>query len=313
MMDLTDRHARFLLRLISRHALLYTEMVTAEALLHGDTERLLRYRTEEHPVALQLGGSDPKKLALCTRMANECGFDEVNLNVGCPSDRVQSGRFGACLMLEPNLVAHCYQAMSEVSDVPITIKCRIGVDEQNPANALPEFVQILADAGCTSFSVHARKAWLKGLSPKENREVPPLDYALVHSLKDRFPNLTLVINGGIQSLSESIDHLQHMDGVMLGRKAYYEPYILAEVDSLIFEDRQELPPSREQIFDNYLTYVEEELNKGAALKHMSRHVLGLYHGVAGAKQFRRYISENAYKSDADLRVLMQARELLKPA
>lgn len=309
-MGLTDRHARFLLRLISHHALLYTEMVTCEAVLHGDCTRLLNYRAEEHPLALQLGGSNPTKLADCAKIATNYGFDEVNLNVGCPSDRVQSGMFGACLMLNPQLVAECYTQMADASDVPVTVKCRIGVDEQDPQLALPEFIETVAAAGCTSFSIHARKAWLKGLSPKENRDIPPLDYDLVYQMKQKYPDLTIVINGGIESLDATATHLQKVDGVMVGRKAYYEPYLLSDVDSLVFGETK-AAATRESIFDRFLVYVEEELAKGAALKHMSRHVLGLYHGVAGAKQFRRHISENAFRPTAGLEVLTEARSKLQ--
>lgn len=309
MMDLTDRHARYLMRLISTRALLYTEMVTTQALLRGDLNRLLSYHASEHPLALQLGGSDVAQLAECTALAAEHHFDEVNLNVGCPSDRVQSGRFGACLMLEPALVAECFQSMAEAADIDVTIKCRIGVDDQEPRQALFDFVEQVADAGCTSFTIHARKAWLKGLSPKQNRDVPPLDYDIVYRLKEAYPHLELVINGGITTIEESKQHLKNVDGVMLGRAAYYQPFLLADVDTHLF-DTDAVRPEKETVFKQYLHYVDEQLAQGVALKHMSKHVLGLFHGDAGARRFRRHISENAYSDGAGRNILEDAYALM---
>ncbi|MFK7730388.1 MAG: tRNA dihydrouridine(20/20a) synthase DusA [Pseudomonadales bacterium] len=305
MMDLTDRHARYLLRLISKRALLYTEMITVDALLHGDRDRLLAYNATEHPLALQLGGSDPVKLAECCKIAEQAGFDEVNLNVGCPSDRVQSGQIGACLMLVPDTVARCFGAMQEACNIPVTVKCRLGVDQQETHDTLPNFIETVHNAGCASFSVHARKAWLKGLSPKQNRDVPPLDYELVYDIKRQFSNLQIIINGGIDSIAATCEHLQQVDGVMMGRKAYYEPYTLHDVDHAVFGEPA-AAPTREEIFSEYLLYVEQRLAEGVALKHMSKHVLGLFHGVQGARAFRRHISENAYQSDAGIDVLHNA-------
>lgn len=309
MMDLTDRHARYLLRLISKRALLYTEMITVDALLHGDRDRLLAYNPTEHPLALQLGGSDPEKLAACCKIAEQAGFDEVNLNVGCPSDRVQSGQIGACLMLVPNTVAHCFAAMQEACSIPVTVKCRLGVDEQNTYETLPAFINTMHEAGCVSFSIHARTAWLKGLSPKQNRDVPPLDYGLVYDIKRQFPDIQIIINGGIDSVEATCEHLRRVDGVMMGRKAYYEPYTLRDIDRIVFGESI-AAPSREEIFAEYLHYVEKRLDEGVALKHMSKHVLGLFHGVQGARAFRRYISENAYAADAGLKVLVDAADKL---
>ncbi len=309
MMDLTDRHARYLLRLISKRALLYTEMITVDALLHGDRNRLLAYHPAEHPLALQLGGSDPEKLAECCKIAEQAGFDEVNLNVGCPSDRVQSGQIGACLMLVPDTVARCFNAMQEACSIPVTVKCRLGVDEQDPYDTLPLFVTKVHEAGCHSFTIHARKAWLKGLSPKQNRDVPPLDYGLVYDIKRQFPGIRIIINGGVDSVAAAREHLRQVDGVMMGRKAYYEPYTLQHIDQAVFEERT-CGPTREQIFADYLHYVEQQLAEGVALKHMSKHILGLFHGVQGARAFRRHISENAYRAGAGINVLREAASKL---
>ncbi|MGI9286169.1 MAG: tRNA dihydrouridine(20/20a) synthase DusA [Pseudomonadales bacterium] len=309
MMDLTDRHDRYLLRLLSRHALLYTEMITAEALLRGDPRWLLAFHPAEHPLALQLGGSDPTKLAACATLAQQHGFDEVNLNVGCPSDRVKSGSFGACLMLNADLVAECFAAMQAVIDIPVTIKCRIGVDQQEPQTALPAFIETVADSGCRCFIIHARKAWLQGLSPRQNREIPPLDYATVYRMKTLFPELEIVINGGIATLDAATQHLVHVDGVMLGRTAYYDPYLLADVDNQMFDTANERP-SREQVFAAYLNYVEQQLRAGTALKHTAKHVLGLFHGQPGARRFRRHISENVHKDNASIQILEDAYALV---
>lgn len=309
MMDWTDRHDRYFLRLITRHALLYTEMVTTGAVLHGDRERLLGFDPAEHPVALQLGGSDPADLAEAARIAEGFGYDEINLNVGCPSDRVQSGRFGACLMREPDLVARCIAAMREAVSVPVTVKCRIGVDEQDPEQALPAMARAVREEGCETLIVHARKAWLEGLSPKENRDVPPLDYPLVYRLKQAMPEMEIVINGGIESLAAIDGHLAHVDGVMLGRAAYQAPWLLSGIDRLYFGD--ETPSlSRHEVLAHFLPYIERELAKGTHLHAMTRHILGIFQGCPGARAFRRHVSENAPRPGADANVVRQAMKLV---
>ena len=305
MMDWSDHNCRYFWRLLTRQALLYTEMVTTGALIHGDRERFLFFNPEEHPVALQLGGSVPKDLATCARWAQEWGYDEVNLNCGCPSDRVQSGRFGACLMADPELVADCVKAMLDNCDIPVTIKHRIGIDDMHSYEQLAGFVEPIAAAGCTVFIVHARKAWLQGLSPKENREIPPLNYPWVYQLKRDFPALTIVLNGGIQTLEECQTHLQHVDGVMLGREAYQNPWILARVDELLY-GTDNPSASRNDALTALLPYTARQLARGAKLNHVTRHILGLYQGVPGARKFRRHLSENAYKKDASLSVLTDA-------
>lgn len=305
MMEWTDRHCRYFLRQISRHALLYTEMVTTGAVLHGDRARLLGFHAAEHPLAIQLGGSDPAALAECAKIAESLGFDEINLNVGCPSDRVQSGRFGACLMAEPALVARCVEAMKRVVSVPVTVKSRIGIDDQDEWPALSGFVDAVAGAGCTRFIVHARKAWLTGLSPKENRDIPPLRYDLVYRLKQERPDLSIVLNGGVVDLDAVDGHLGHVDGVMLGRAAYQNPYLLAEVDSRYFGDRR-APATRHEIMQSVEEYVAVELAAGTPLMAMTRHMLGLFQGVPGARAWRRHLSENAHLPDAGLRVLRDA-------
>ena len=309
MMEWTDRHCRYFLRLISAHAFLYTEMVTAEAVLYGDRERVLGFDPEEHPVGLQLGGSDPKKLADAARIGSDWGYDEINLNIGCPSDRVQSGRFGACLMAEPDLVAACVTAMGAAASVPVTVKCRIGIDDQDAEESLDRFIDTVAKAGCRTFIVHARKAWLGGLSPKENRDVPPLDHDRVHRLKARRPDLAIVINGGIGSLEEAAPHLGHVDGVMLGRAAYADPYLLAAVDRALY-GANVTPPTRDEVLDQYLPYVERELARGVRLNAMTRHILGLYHGQPRARAFRRHLAENAHLDGAGIAVLEQARDIV---
>ena len=305
MMDWTDRHCRFFHRLLTRNALLYTEMVTAEAVLRGDRERLLGFSPEEHPVALQLGGSDPAKLAEAAAIGEGFGYDEVNLNVGCPSDRVQEGRFGACLMAEPELVADCVAAMRRRVVVPVTVKCRIGIDDQDSEAALQRFVDVVADAGCGTFIVHARKAWLQGLSPKENREVPPLYYDRVYRLKGDRPQLEVVLNGGIQSIEEAAAHLGKVDGVALGRAAYQNPYLLAEVDGALFGSADAMP-SRRQILEQLVPYVERHLRAGGRLNNIVRHILGLYHGRPRARAFRRHLSEHAPREAAGVGVLLEA-------
>ena len=284
MMDWTDRHCRFFHRLLAPHARLYTEMVTTGAALHGDRDRLLGFDAAEHPVGLQLGGHDPTDLAAAARIGVEYGYDEINLNVGCPSDRVQSGRFGACLMREPALVGECVAAMRAAVDVPVTVKCRIGVDEQDAYADLHRFVETLVHAGLDTLIVHARKAWLHGLSPKENREIPPLDYSRVYQLKREFPQLTIVINGGITSVGAVNAHLQSVDGVMLGRAAYHDPYVLARIEHALFGTPL---PNRDDILAQLVPYVSEQIRQGDALHHIGRHVLGLYLGEHGARLFRR--------------------------
>jgi tRNA-dihydrouridine synthase A len=305
MMDWTDRHCRVFHRQLTRRARLYTEMVTAEAVLHGKREQLLGFSQIEHPIALQLGGSDPAKLAAAAEIGVTYGYDEINLNVGCPSDRVQSGRFGACLMAEPELVADCVRAMARVVSVPVTVKCRIGIDDQDSEDDFQRFIETVADAGCGVFIVHARKAWLSGLSPKENREVPPLDYARVYRLKAARPDLVIVLNGGIETLAASLEHLQHVDGVMLGRAAYQTPYLLADVDRVLFGETAE-PISRNVALAAMLPYVEAHLARGGRLNNITRHILGLYHGEPRARAFRRHLSENAVGGAAGIEVLRDA-------
>ncbi len=305
MLDWTDRHERYFLRLISRHALLYSEMITTGAIIHGDRERFLMFSEQEHPLAIQLGGSDPADLVRCAKIAEDSGYDEINLNVGCPSNRVQSGMFGACLMAKPELVADCVSAMNAVVDIPVTVKNRIGIDENESIDELFEFVEKVAEAGCETFIVHARKAWLKGLSPKENRDIPPLRYDMVYELKRAMPQLEIIINGGICDLHVASQQIPSVDGVMMGREIYHNPYILAEVDCLFFEDdRPSL--SRQQIIESFYPYVEKELSEGTRLHAMTRHILGLFNGLPGARKWRRHISENATREGAGLDVLKDA-------
>ena len=309
MMDWTDRHCRVLHRLLTARALLYTEMVTAEAILHGDKNRLLGFDACEHPVALQLGGSEPQRLAEAARIAQDFGYDEVNLNVGCPSDRVQSGRFGACLMKEPALVADCVAAMHKAVAIPVTVKCRIGVDKQDPEKALRDLIAASANEGVTSFAVHARMAWLEGLSPKENRDLPPLDYDLVGQVKQENPKLEIILNGGIQNLDEAESHLARFDGVMLGRAAYQNAAMLAEVDARFFGGE---PRDLDAAVEGYCAYVERKLAEGVRLHSMTKHMLGLYNGRPGARAFRRHLSENATRDDAGIAVLREALALVAP-
>jgi tRNA-dihydrouridine synthase A len=307
MMDWTDRHCRYVHRLMSSHALLYTEMVTAPAVIHGDRDRLLGFSTPEHPVALQLGGSDPAQLADATRIAGDYGYDEVNLNVGCPSDRVQSGSFGAILMEQPRLVADCVAAMIAASPVEVTVKCRIGVDEQVPEQVLPDFLRIVSDAGVNRFTIHARKAWLQGLSPKENRDIPPLDYPLVHRMKADFPHLHLSINGGITTLDEAEEHLATgMDGVMIGRAAYHTPAdVLLEADQRIFGATTP-PKTALQVAEEMLPYIEAHLAAGGRLTQITRHMLGLCAGRPGARHWKRILSERAHRDGAGPEVVQAA-------
>ena len=309
MMEWTDRHCRYFLRLISRRTFLYTEMVTAEAVLYGNRERVLGFSPEEHPVGLQLGGSDANKLAAAAKIGADYGYDEINLNIGCPSDRVQSGRFGACLMAEPDLVAECVAAMGEAASLPITVKCRIGIDDQDAEESLDKFVDGVAAVGARTFIVHARKAWLKGLSPKENRDVPPLDYGRVARLKARRPELEIVLNGGIESLASARAHLGEVDGLMLGRAAYADPYLLAEVDREMFGS-DETPSTRLDVLDRFVPYVEAQLAQGARLNQMTRHILGLFHGQPHARAFRRHLAENAHLDGAGIDVLLAARRIV---
>jgi tRNA-dihydrouridine synthase A len=303
MMDWTDRHCRYFHRLLAPSALLYTEMVTTGAIIHGDVDRHLAYNPEEHPVALQLGGSEPADLANCARIAEKYGYDEINLNVGCPSDRVQRGSFGACLMLEPILVRDCMSAMLDAVDIPVTIKTRLGVDDHESYQFMADFVGTVAESGCTVFIMHARKAFLEGLSPKQNRDVPPLHYDWVYRLKKESPDLEVVINGGINSIADVQSHLDHVDGVMLGRAAYQSPWILTECQQQLFGD---VAVSRESVVEAMSEYVERQVSAGTAVKHISRHLLGLFQGLPGAKVWRRYLSENAFRDDNNTELLRQA-------
>jgi len=312
MMDWTDRHCRLFHRQLTRHALLYTEMVTADAVLYGDRERLIGFDNSEHPVALQLGGSYPAKLAEAASIGAQFGYDEINLNVGCPSDRVQEGAFGACLMAEPQLVANCIAAMQRAVQVPVTVKCRIGIDDQDSERDLQRFIETVADAGCTQFTVHARKAWLKGLSPKENREVPPLDYARVYKLKQAREDLAIVINGGIGTLEEAEEHLRYVDGVMLGRAAYQTPYILAHVDRRFFGQTAPLA-TRQEALSGLIDHTKRHLARGGRLNTIVRHTLGIMHGLRGARHFRRFLSENATGEDAGIDVLLAAIDMARVA
>ncbi|GAA4882177.1 tRNA dihydrouridine(20/20a) synthase DusA [Ferrimonas pelagia] len=304
MLDWTDRHYRYFARLISREALLYTEMVTTGAIIHGKGD-YLAFNEEEHPLALQLGGSNPQDLAHCAKLAAERGYDEVNLNVGCPSDRVQNGRFGACLMAEPALVAECVTAMRDVVDIPVTVKTRIGIDEQDSYGFLTDFVGTVAEAGCDIFTIHARKAWLKGLSPKENREIPELNYDRAYQIKRDFSALNISVNGGVKSLDECEVHLQHLDGVMVGREAYQDPYMMAGVDSRLY-GATSTPLSRAQVVERMIPYLERHIAQGGRANHVTRHMLGLFNGMPGARQWRRYLAQNAHLPGADAQILAAA-------
>lgn len=311
MMDWTDRHCRYFMRLLSPSAELYTEMVTAAAIHYGDADRLLRFDEAEHPVVAQLGGSDPSLMADAARRAANEGYDEININVGCPSDRVQSGQFGACLMASPDLVADCFKAMSDAASVPVTVKSRVGIDDKDSYEFFEAFVQTLRDAGCRKFVVHARIALLSGLSPKENRTVPPLNYERVYRLKREYPDLEIVINGGIQTVAQVDAALEHVDGVMIGREAYQNPYILAELEQ--HRDPGFTLPARHDIVERMLPYVERELGNGIRLNSMTRHMLGLFAGQPGARAWRRYLSENAHRREAGSDVLTAALASLDKA
>ena len=309
MLDWTDRHERYFLRLLSQRARLYTEMVTTGALIYGDAERHLKFSNEEHPVVLQLGGSDPQQLAVCAAMAESRGYDEVNLNVGCPSDRVQSGRFGACLMADPSLVAECVKAMQNSVSVPVTVKCRIGIDNNDSDSFLQSFIEQVARAGCETFIIHARIAILQGLSPKENREIPPLNYERVYRIKDVNPDLKIVLNGGITSLEQAKALLEHVDGIMIGREVYHNPWLISDVDTNFYGcDRQ--VSTRHNVLRAYLPYVKGQLIEGTPLQHMTRHILGIFHGQPGGKAFRRHLSGNAFRKDAGIDVLEKAMSLV---
>jgi len=309
MLDWTNRDFRYFLRLISKHCLLYTEMVTTGALIHGQRERFLGHDVSEYPLALQLGGSDPDALATCAKLGEDAGYSEINLNVGCPSDRVQSGSFGACLMAEPKLVAEGVAAMRSEANIPITVKTRLGIDELDSYDFLTDFIAQVADAGCDIFILHARKAWLQGLSPKENRDVPPLNYDRVYQIKEDFPQLHIDINGGIQTLEQAQQHLSHVDGVMMGRAIYHDPYLLAEADSLLFDDGHKIL-SRHDIIREMLPYIEQRMTEGRPVKSITRHLLGVFQGQKGAKAWRRYLSEHAHLKGAGLEVVEQALELV---
>ncbi|MDA8484168.1 tRNA dihydrouridine(20/20a) synthase DusA [Pseudomonas resinovorans] len=310
MMDWTDRHCRFFLRQLSKHALLYTEMVTTGALLHGDRERFLRHDEAEHPLALQLGGSAPADLATCAKMAQAAGYDEVNLNVGCPSDRVQNNMIGACLMGHPALVADCVKAMLDAVEIPVTVKHRIGINGRDSYEELCDFVGQVREAGCRSFTVHARIAILEGLSPKENREIPPLRYDVAAQLKRDFPDLEIILNGGIKTLDECREHLDTFDGVMLGREAYHTPYLLAEVDAGLFGGNGP-QISRAEALEAMRPYIERHIQEGGVMHHITRHVLGLAQGFPGARRFRQLLSVDVHKTDDPLALLDQAAELLR--
>jgi tRNA-dihydrouridine synthase A len=305
MLDWTDRHCRYFLRLISQHAMLYTEMLTTGAIIHGDSDYHLQMDAFEHPVALQLGGSNPQDLATAAKMAAQYFYAEINLNCGCPSDRVQNGMFGAVMMKDAQITADCVAAMRDAVDLPITVKHRIGVDDYDSYEFLRDFVGTVAQSGCEVFLVHARKAWLKGLSPKQNREIPELNYASVYQLKKDFPQLDIIINGGVTTIEQSLAHLRHLDGVMVGREAYTNPYLLATVDQAIYDTTDPIK-TRETIAEEFLEYVDNELSKGTKLNAMTRHILGLFHGMHGARLFRRHISENAFKPAAGIEVLTAA-------
>jgi tRNA-dihydrouridine synthase A len=310
MMDWTDRHCRVFHRLMTRRARLYTEMLTSGAILHGDRFRLLGFDPCEHPVALQLGGSDPRELASCAKIGEDFGYDEINLNVGCPSDRVKDGRFGACLMAEPQLVAACVDAMKRAVDIPVTVKCRIGIDDQDPEIALDALARGLVAAGADALIVHARKAWLNGLSPKENRDIPPLDYDIVYRLKASMPDVPIIINGGIASLGEAKQHLRFVDGVMLGRAAYQEPWRLLSADPELFGEAAPYAVMKD-VFAAMTPYIEDQLAQGVRLHSIVRHFLGAFFGVPGARAFRRHLAENGVKPGAGVNVLRDAIALVE--
>ena len=314
MIDVTDRHFRYLARLLTKHTLLYTDMVTTGAILHGKRGRLLSYNQEEHPVALQLGGSDPAALRDCAVQAKEYGYDEINLNCGCPSDRVQNGAFGACLMATPELVRDCLRAMSVDTKIPVTLKCRTGIDQQDSFDEFLNFIDIATDSPCQTVIVHARNAWLKGLSPKENREVPPLKYDWVYQLKVLRPRLNIILNGGVSSLEQAQQHLQHVDGVMMGREAWHNTFFLADVDTELFSaelfNDNHVKADRITVSRTYAAYCAEQHTQGVSLSVLTRHLLGLWHNIPGAKQFRRHISEQSHKPGATAAIIDEALALV---
>lgn len=311
MLDWTDKHCRYFLRQVSKHALLYTEMVTTGAIIFGKGD-YLAFNDAEHPVALQLGGSDPSDMARCAELAQQRGYDEVNINVGCPSDRVQNGRFGACLMAEPETVAACIKSMQAVVDIPVTVKSRIGIDEMDEYSDLTRFIQVVAESGCDTFIVHARKAWLKGLSPKENRDVPPLIYDRVYHLKEQFPDLHFSINGGVKTLDDTDLHLKYIDGVMIGREVYSNPYILSQVDKRYYGDAHTIP-TRHQIVEKMIDYTQSQIDQGARVWNVARHMLGLFQGEAGARIWRRYLSQHGTQKGVGVELLTNALDALNEA
>ncbi|RLA15217.1 MAG: tRNA dihydrouridine(20/20a) synthase DusA [Gammaproteobacteria bacterium] len=310
MMDCSDRHSRYFLRLFSKNILLYTEMVTAAAIIHGDRDYLLGFSEEEHPVAVQVGGSDPEQLYRVAKICEEYGYDDINLNCGCPSDRVQSGSFGACLMADPGLVSDCIQALVSGCSLPVTVKHRTGIDQQDDYMIFSQFAAIQIEAGAAALIVHARNAWLNGISPKQNREIPPLKYDWVYRLKQDFPDTEVIINGGVKSLESCRQHLQRVDGVMLGREPYQNPYLLHNVDQLIFEAPASRLKSRQALLHEIYPYIEHQLAQGMPLTKMVRHVIGLYHGEPNARRWRRYLSENAYRKSAGMQTLYEAERLV---
>lgn len=304
MLDWTDRHSRYMYRLLSKHTVLYTEMVTTGAILFGKGD-YLEFNDAEHPVVVQLGGSDPIAMAKCAKISQDRGYDAININVGCPSDRVQNGMFGACLMAQPSVVADCVKAMKDVVDIPVTVKTRIGIDDSDEQQFLTDFVAQVADAGCQDFTIHARKAWLQGLSPKENRDIPPLNYSRVYQLKQEFPALNISINGGVKTLEQTIEHLTHVDGVMVGREVYQNPMLLSQVDALVYRDAQ-IAKTAIEVVELMIPYIEQQMQRGSRFWHIARHMLGLFQEVPGARQWRRHLSENGHKADATIDVLKVA-------
>lgn len=303
MMGATDKHDRYFLRLMAPQIFLYTEMITTHALIHGDHDYLLDFHPAEKPLILQLGGSDPLMLAQCAKLGEECGYDEINLNVGCPSDRVQSAQFGACLMLKPRLVADCIAAMCGVVRIPVTVKCRIGVDNEDSYDQLSRFIELVSQAGCRTFIIHARSAWLSGLSPKENRDIPPLQYDVVYQIKKDFPHLKIILNGGVKTMVDIDEHFNRVDGVMIGRAAYSNPYFLAEIHRTYFSQSS---LTRHEIIDRFLPYISDQLQQGVRLNSITRHILGLFHGQRGAAIWRRYLSQHAHRMYANEKIVGQA-------
>ena len=309
MLDCTDRHDRFFMRLLSKHILLYSEMITTSAIMHGDRDYLLGFDETEHPVVVQLGGSDPEVLSQTAKICEDYGYDEINLNVGCPSDRVQSGAFGACLMAQPELVAECVVAMKSATSLPVTVKHRTGIDDQDSWDELVKFIQLQVDAGVDALIIHARKAWLSGLSPKQNRDIPPLQYDWGYKLKQMFSDTEIIINGGIKTLQQCQQHLQHVDGVMLGREPYANPFMLANLDAELFGDPA-TSVDRLQILQKFYPYIESHMSKGMKLSHVIRHIIGLFHGQPNGRLWRRYLSENSFKKGAGIEVIQQAAKLV---